>query len=41
MLDQQINCHLISLSILITRLLNNLWILQGEDRCESLLGAKE
>ena len=40
MLDQDNNLYLICLSILITCLLDNVWILQGEVRCESLLGVK-
>ena len=37
-LDQGNNFHLISLSLLITCLLDNVWILQGEVPCQSLLG---
>ena len=40
MLDQDNNLYLICLSILITCLLDNVWILQGEVRFESLLGVK-
>ena len=40
MLDQDNNLYLICLGILITCLLDNVWILQGEVRCESLLGVK-
>ena len=36
MLDQDNNFYLISLSILITCLLDNVWILQGEVTCQSL-----
>ena len=39
MLDQDEN-FMISLSILITCLLDNLWILKGEVACQSLLGVK-
>ena len=38
MLDQDKNFFLISLSILITHLLDNVWILWGEVTCQSLLG---
>ena len=37
---EQNNFYLISLSILITCLLDNVWILLGEVTCESLLGVK-
>ena len=40
MLDQDNNIYLISLSILITNLLSNIWILQGEVICQSLLGVQ-
>ena len=40
MLDQDENFNLISLSILITFLRNNVWILLGEVMCQSLLGVK-
>ena len=38
MLDQDSSFYQISLSILITYLLNNVWILQGEVSCQSRLG---
>ena len=38
MLDQDKNFFPISLSILITHLLDNVWILWGEVTCQSLLG---
>ena len=41
MLDQDNNFYLISLSILITCLLDNLWILLGEVFPSSLLGGTE
>ena len=40
MLGQDKNFFLISLNILITCLLDNEWILQGEVACQSLLGIK-
>ena len=40
MLDQDDNFDMISLSILITCLLDNVYKLQGEVACESLLGVK-
>ena len=40
MLDQDNNFYLISLSILMTCLLDNLWILWGEVFPSSLLGGK-
>ena len=40
MLDQDINFYLISLSLLITCLLDNVWILLGEVTCQSLLEVK-
>ena len=40
MLDQDKNFFLISLSVLITCLLDNAWILLGEVACQSLLGVK-
>ena len=40
MLDQDNNFNLISLNILITCLLDNIRILQGEVRCLSLLEVK-
>ena len=40
MLDQDNNIYVISLSILITCLLDNVWILWGEVTCQSLLGVK-
>ena len=40
MFDQEYNSYLMSLSILITRLLDNVWILEGEVTCSSLLGVK-
>ena len=39
-LDQDNNFYLIHLSILITCLLNNEWIIQGEFTCYALLGVK-
>ena len=39
-LDQDDNFNLISLSILITCLLDNVWILWGEVTSQSLLGVK-
>ena len=39
-LDQDNNFYLISLSILITCLLDNLWILLGEVTCKSFLGVE-
>ena len=38
MLDQDSSFYQISFSILITYLLNNVWILQGEGSCQSRLG---
>ena len=40
MLDQNNNFYLISLSILITCLLDNIWILLGEVTCLSLIEVK-
>ena len=40
MLDQNNNFYLISLSILITCLLDNVWILLGEVPCLSLIEVK-
>ena len=40
MLDRDSSFYLISLNILITCLLKNVWILKGEVLCESLLGVK-
>ena len=40
MFDQDNNFYLINLSILVTCLLDNVWILQGEVTCQSLLGVK-
>ena len=40
MLDHLHNFNLISLSVLITCLLDNVWILSGEISCLSLLGVK-
>ena len=40
MLDQNKNFYLISLSILITCLLDNIWILLGEVPCLSLIEVK-
>ena len=40
MLDQVDNFYLISLSILITFLVGDAWILLGEVTCESFLGVK-
>ena len=40
MLDQDNNFHLISLSILFTCVQVNVWILQGEVTCQSLLGVE-
>ena len=40
MLDQDDNFYLISLSILITCMLDGLWIFWGEVTCQSLLGVK-
>ena len=40
MLDQDIKFYLISLSLLITCLLDNVWILLGEVTCQSLLEVK-
>ena len=40
MLDQDNNFYLISLSILNTCLLNNVWTLLGEVPCLSLMGVK-
>ena len=40
MLDQDNDFYLICLSIFISYLLNNVWILQGEDGHLSLLGVK-
>ena len=40
MLDQDNNFNLISLSILITCLLDKVWILLGEVPCLSLMGVK-
>ena len=40
LVSDQDNFYLISLSILISCLLDNVWILQGEVTCESLLGVK-
>ena len=41
MLVQDNNLYLISFSILITCLLDNVWILKGEITCSSLPGVKE
>ena len=40
MLDQIDNFYLMSLNILITFLLDDVWILWGEVTCESFLGVK-
>ena len=40
MFDQDNNFYLINLSILVTCLLDNVWILQGEVTHQSLLGVK-
>ena len=40
-LDQDNNFYLISLNTLITCLLDDVWTIQGEVRCQSLLGVKE
>ena len=40
MLDQDIKFYPISLSLLITCLLDNVWILLGEVTCQSLLEVK-
>ena len=39
-LDQGNNFYLISLSILITCLLDNVWVFKGEITCQPLLGVK-
>ena len=39
-LDQDNKFYLISLSTLITRLLENVWLLYGEVTCSSLVGVK-
>ena len=39
-LNQENNLYLISLSILVTSLLDDEWILQGEVTCQSLLGVQ-
>ena len=40
MFDQDNNFYLISLSILVTCLLDNVWILKGDVTHQSLLGVK-
>ena len=40
MLDQDKNFNMINLSILITCLLDHVWIVHGEVTCQSLLGFK-